>query len=141
MSIFADTSAFYAVLDADDEEHSRARETWRGLVSAEGPLFTSNYVLVETLALLQSRLGIEAVRVFDDAVVPLLRVLWVDDGVHREAVSAVLTAGRRSLSMVDCSSFVLMRRHGLDTAFAFDDHFPEQGFATVPRSSFHEGGK
>lgn len=130
-----DTSAFYAVFDADDEEHPRARDAWGGLISSGDTLFTSNYVLVETLALLQSRLGMEAVRAFDDAVAPLLRVLWVDEGVHREAVAAVLTAGRRRLSLVDCSSFVLMRRRRLDSAFAFDDHFSEQGFATVPQSS------
>ena len=132
MSVFVDTSAFYAVFDADDEEHPRAREAWEGLVSGDDLLFTSNYVLVETLALLQSRLGIEAVRVFHDAAAPLLRVLWVDRGVQRGAVTAALTAGRRGLSLVDCSSFALMRRHGLDTAFAFDCHFPEQGFAAVP---------
>lgn len=73
MSVFADTSAFYAVFDADDEEHPRAREAWDGLISAETPLLTSNYVLVETTALLQNRLGIGAVRAFDDAVSPLLR--------------------------------------------------------------------
>lgn len=132
MSVFLDTSAFYAVFDADDDEHPRAREAWEALISGEDLLFTSNYVVVETLALLQSRLGVEAVRAFHDAAAPLLRVLWVDRALHREAVTAVLTAGRRSLSLVDCSSFVLMRRHGLDTAFAFDGHFPEQGFAAVP---------
>lgn len=95
-------------------------------------LVTSNYVLVETLALLQSRLGIEAVRTFDDGIAPLLRVLWVDFCVHQQAIAAVLTAGRRRLSLVDCSSFVLMRRHGLETAFAFDDHFAEQGLEVVP---------
>jgi phosphopantetheine--protein transferase-like protein len=57
---------------------------------------------------------------------------WVDAEVHREAVTAMLTAGRRKLSLVDCSSFVLMRRQGIDTVFTFDDHFPEQGFAAVP---------
>lgn len=127
-----DTSAFYAVFDADDGDHPRAREVWERLVPAEDLLFTSNYVLVETVALLQARLGIEAVRAFDDAVSPLLRVLWVDRNAHREAVAAVLTAGRRKLSLVDCSSFALMRGHGLDTVFAFDEHFPEQGFTTVP---------
>ena len=132
MSVFVDTSAFYAVLDADDEEHPRAWEAWEGLIVAQEPLFTSNYVLVETLALLQSRLGIEAIRAFDDAVIPLLRVLWVDEVLHRESVTALLMVGRRSLSLVDCSSFALMRRHGLDTAFAFDAHFPEQGFDVGP---------
>ncbi len=132
MTTFVDTSAFYAVFDADDDEHPRASGAWTELVSSGEAPFTSNYVLVETLALLQSRLGIEAVRLFHDGVAPLLRVLWVDSTVHQQAVAAVLTAGRRRLSLVDCSSFVLMRRHGLDTAFAFDDHFAEQGLGVVP---------
>ncbi len=71
-------------------------------------------------------------RLFHDGVAPLLRVLWVDSTVHQQAVAAVLTVGRRRLSLVDCSSFVLMRRHGLDTAFAFDDLFAEQGLGVVP---------
>ncbi len=127
-----DTSAFYAVLDSDDKEHPSARQAWERFIKTENSLYTSNYVLVETLALLQNRLGIGAVRAFEDAVTPLLRILWVDDNTHQQAVDTVLTAGRRRLSLVDCSSFVLMRRHGLDSAFAFDDHFSEQGFTTVP---------
>lgn len=119
------------MLDADDEKHPAARRVWRRLIEAEDTLFTSNYVLVETLALTQSRLGLEAVRAFQDAVAPLLRVFWINEDVHRQAVSAALTTGRRRLSLVDCSSFVLMRQHGLDTAFAFDNHFLEQGFTTA----------
>ncbi|CAN5892767.1 hypothetical protein BH23ACT11_BH23ACT11_28670 [soil metagenome] len=131
MSVFVDTSAFYAVLDAGDEEHEKAHDVWGNLVSGES-LVTSNYVLLETLALSQNRLGMDSVRAFEDAVTPLLRVLWVDANAHRQAVAAVLTAGRKKLSLVDCSSFVLMRAHGLQTAFAFDEHFSEQGFQIVP---------
>lgn len=133
MTVFVDTSAFYAVFDAGDQDHPRAREAWVGLVDRREPLATSNYVLVETLALLQRRRGIEPVRLFHDAVAPVLHVLWVDASVHQQAVAAWLTAGRRQLSLVDCVSFVLMRQHGLDTAFAFDEHFREQEFDVVPR--------
>lgn len=131
MSVFVDTSAFYAVFDADDAEHHRAGDVWKRLLS-EDSLVTSNYVLVETLALMQSRLGVESVRAFEDAVTPLLRVLWIDETVHRQAVAALLTAGRRKLSLVDCASFALMRAHGLETAFAFDQHFEEQEFEVLP---------
>lgn len=40
----------------------------------------------------------------------------------------MLVAGRRDLSLVDCSSFVTMRRLGIKKAFALDEHFREQGF-------------
>lgn len=67
-----------------------------------------------------------------EALAPLLRMLWVDEDTYQQSVSAVLTAERRKLSLVDCTSFVLMRRYGFDAAFAFDNHFPEQGFKTIP---------
>jgi len=62
--IFVDTSAFYALLDRDDRNHQKAKKKWAEILEATPALVTSNYVLVETLALLQSRLGLEAVRGF-----------------------------------------------------------------------------
>jgi len=132
--IFVDTSAVYAVLDRDDEAHERARDAWTGWLSREdGPLFvTSNYVLVESFALLQARLGMEAVRAFHDAVLPVLQVHWTTREDHEAATQALLTADRRRLSLVDCTSFQLMRRLGATRVFAFDRHFAEQGFEVMP---------
>lgn len=132
MRVFVDTSAFYAVLDADDQGHPPAKETWLMLLETGASLLTSNYVLVETSALLQNRLGVEAVRVFHQDVLPVLETIWVDETVHRAASSAFLTAGRRKLSLVDCVSFEVMRRGGIETAFTLDGHFAEQGFVLVP---------
>ena len=128
--IFIDTSAFFAILDRDDQAHARARETWTGLLSADAPalLLTSNYVLVESFALVQSRLGLDAVRTLHDAVLPVISVRWVSEEDHAAAVGALLAAARRRLSLVDCCSFELMRRLGIQRAFAFDQHFAEQGF-------------
>jgi predicted nucleic acid-binding protein len=47
-------------------------------------------------------------------------------------MSALLAANRRSLSLVDCTSFEIMRQAGLDTAFTFDSHFRELGFKMIP---------
>ena len=52
--------------------------------------------------------------------------------MHRAATSAFLAAGRRSQSLVDWVSFELMRRRGIDTAFAFDRDFVAEGFQTIP---------
>jgi len=89
-------------------------------------------VLVEAFALLQHRLGMPAVRVFHEDVLPLLHVEWVGAQSHAQSVAALLTAGRRQLSLVDCASFEAMRRMALDRAFTFDHHFAEQGFACLP---------
>jgi predicted nucleic acid-binding protein len=132
VSTFVDTSAFLAVLDADDAQHTRASRVWSGLVGGEADLLTTSYVLVETFALAQARLGLGAARLLNDDVVPILRVTWVDEALHRAAMTALLTAQRRELSLVDCVSFEVMRRLGSDRAFAFDRHFRQQGFTLIP---------
>lgn len=132
MSLFVDTSALLAILDADDRFHGQAGKTWTELVHGDEDLVSSNYVLVESYALIQSRLGLEALRTLDQDIVPLLRIAWIEEEDHRAAVAALLTASRRRLSLVDCVSFQIMRRQGLRHVFTFDRHFAEQGFLPVP---------
>ena len=131
-SVFVDTSALYALLDADDVGHTAAKMAWIEILQSDSWLVSSNYVLVETCALLQGRIGIEAVRVFHEDIAPLLDVYWVDETLHHAAASALLVAGRRKLSLVDCTSFEVMRQAGIHTAFSLDRHFQEQGFETIP---------
>lgn len=135
MSVFVDTSAFFAVLDAGDVNHGAARAAWDRLLDDRDDLLTTNYVLVETAALLQSRLGVEALREFAADVLPVVELHVVDEGEHCSAFHALLVAARRKLSLVDCASFECMRRVGLDRAFCFDPHFAEQGFAVVPQAA------
>jgi predicted nucleic acid-binding protein len=132
MSVFVDTSAFFAVLDADDENHDAAKQVWEDLLAQEAVLICSNYVLVETLALVQRRLGIPAARTFQEDIVPVLKVEWVDETIHQVGIASVLAAARKELSLVDCVSFEIMRRLGIKAAFVFDDHFDEQGFECLP---------
>lgn len=132
MSFFIDTSAFLAVLNADDKNHKKAKKKWKELVSKDETLVCSNYVLVETLALIQNRFGMEGIRAFQEDVVQVLTIEWVDESIHQRGVMSMLAANRRELSFVDYVSFDVMRRLGIKTAFAFDKHFKEQGFDCLP---------
>ncbi len=132
MSIFVDTSALLAVLDADDANHARAKSVWERVLESNEEFISHNYILVETSAVLQRRLGLEAIRVFERDVVPVLRLVWVTSEVHEAAASAHLLAMRRTLSLVDCVSFEVMRRAGIRSAFVFDRHFQECGYEHVP---------
>ncbi|MBU1187102.1 MAG: PIN domain-containing protein [Acidobacteria bacterium] len=132
MKVFIDTSAFLAVLDKNDINHPEARAQWiKMLESGEEPV-CHNYILVETSAVILRKLGIEAVRVFQRDVVPAVHVVWVTREIHEAAAGAHLLAGRRKLSLVDCVSFEIMRRTGLNMAFAFDRHFQDFGYKTTP---------
>ena len=131
MTTFLDTSALLALLDEDDLNHSRADDAWRQLLGSDEPLVSTNYIVVESLALVQRRLGMEAVKALESDLLPLLELEWIDETTHRSALRAFLTVSRRQLSFVDCSSFEVMRKRGLSRAFAFDRHFSEQGFELI----------
>ncbi len=133
MVVFVDSSAFYAAIDGDDRYHVKAKQTFEVFFRQRAGLVTSNYVIVETLTLSQSRLGLSAARRFREFIMPLVKVLWVDESTHEAGLNAMLTAGKRTLSLVDCVSFELMRRYGIETAFTFDKHFKQQGFKCVPK--------
>jgi predicted nucleic acid-binding protein len=132
MTVFIDTSAFLAVLDADDVHHTQANAEWMHILESGDAIVTSNYVLVESFALVQNRLGMEAVRTLQEDIMPLIETYWVDELLHGSAMSALLAAARRNLSLVDCTSFEVMRQLGIRRAFVFDRHFKEQGFDCRP---------
>jgi predicted nucleic acid-binding protein len=132
MEIFIDTSALYAFISEDDRNHELARQIWESLLTSEDKLLTNSYVLVESITLIQQRLGMKYVRTFLPQFTPILQVDWLGQEQHSRSVEQLLTANRRNLSLVDCSSFESIRRLGIEKVFTFDQHFREQGFNVIP---------
>ena len=132
MTTFVDTSAFYALLCRLDPNHEAARGVLEQLLSDGATPITSNYVVVESCALIQHRLGMEALRVFVEDLLGPVRVIWIGPDIHSAAVSVLVIAGRRKLSLVDCVSFELMRRQRVVDAFCFDEDFASSGFRVRP---------
>jgi len=120
--LFCDTSAFYAIGNRTDEAH---------VADSQHRLVTTNYVVVETFSLVHKRQGIGAARTLRDAMLGIVEVEFVDAKLHATAMEDCLRQGRRRLSIVDCASFAFMRRHGIRAAFAFDEHFSQQGFELI----------
>ena len=131
MIVFVDTSALFALLAANDIMHRKASRNFAHCAEQEAQLVTSSYVLVETLALLQSRIGLQAVSGFQLKFLPLLDVIWADGEWHNRAVQRLLSQGRRNLSLVDCLSFEIMESLDIKRAFSFDKHFREHGFEVI----------
>jgi predicted nucleic acid-binding protein len=130
---FVDTSALYALLDADDDNHAAAANWFSESATAPAhDLVTHNYVLVESAALTHHRLGAAGVRDLFDALVPALTSVFVGAAVHERAVAAYIAGLSRRVSFVDRVSFQFMRDATLDRAFAFDRDFATEGFALVP---------
>lgn len=131
MTVFVDTSALYAGLAEDDDDHTAAASVWSRLIEAGTPIRTHSSVLIETTALVERRLGIDAVRDLHHILVPAMSVRWVDAALHHTAMTALLAAGRRDVSLVDWISFEMMHEEHVTDAFAFDADFEAQGFRLV----------
>jgi predicted nucleic acid-binding protein len=133
VNTFVDTSALYALLDADDDNHAAAAGWLTGPGAASTEILVSHsYVVVETAALVHHRLGAAGARDLFDGLLPALRVVLVDAELHARAVAAYLAGLSRRVSFVDRVSFELVRDANLDRAFAFDRDFATQGIALVP---------
>jgi predicted nucleic acid-binding protein len=132
VSAFIDTSAFYALLVRTDESHDAVRAAFATLLDDRRPLWTTSFVIVETMALLQHRIGLAAARDFDEDVLPVVRAHWVDESLYRRGADRLWRDDRRQVSLVDAVSFEFMTLQGIDTALAVDPHFAEAGFKVLP---------
>ncbi len=131
--VFVDTSALYAFLVRGDDQHQAALETASSLRAAGTSLATSSFVVLETVALLQARVGVDAVRTFYLDLLPLMEIVWIDYGVLDRAMHALLAASSRRISLTDWTSITLMQERGWPQAFAFDEDFARQGIDLLPR--------
>jgi uncharacterized protein len=127
-SVFVDTSGFIALLDADDYYHSKAVIAWKSYGKEDLTLFTSDYVRLESWALIQRRLGAEAALDFADLILPACSILTVGEEGFLSCINEWRLARRRRLSLVDITSFHVMRRQGIHEVLGFDGHFAEEGF-------------
>jgi len=128
VSVWVDTSAFVAGLDERDPNHALANRLWARLLDSDATILCSNYVILETLAVLQRRLGMTAVERFVCEFLPALdEVPWVGRELHSVGISLFRASGRKGPSLVDCVSFIHMRQLGISEVLAFDPHFEGQG--------------
>jgi predicted nucleic acid-binding protein len=127
--IFADTSGFFALLVKNDDMHDRAKRHFEYFARHRAQLLTSSFVLVETAALLQRRVGLTAIHDFQSKVIPLLEIIWVNGDWYTRAIQRLFALNSRNTSLVDGLSFEIMESREITHAFSFDKHFVENGFA------------
>ena len=134
MKVFVDTSALFAILDATDPNHDQATDMLRASLRGS-EVFTHNYIHVEAEQLVRRRLGAAAAARLIEELLPAIRTVWIDEGMHGEAVHVFVGQGRTT-SLVDQVSFVVMRRLNVDCAIAFDADFDREGYR-LPEAQRH----
>jgi predicted nucleic acid-binding protein len=130
--IFVDTSAFLALLDEDDEYHTRAIEILQLLARQRAQQFTTSAVVIEAHALILSTLGIGPGQAFLRSVgsgsTTIVRSRASDEQRAREIIYQY---DDKDFSMTDAISFAVMERLHITRAFTFDRHFAQYGFTVL----------
>lgn len=128
MRIFIDTSAIIAFMNKDDEFYDDSFKIFSKLLEERSKIVCSNYILLETMVILKNRIGIEAIKVLKNDVLPVIKICWIDEDIHNFCVNTQIAADRKKVSLVDYTSFEIMRRLNIRQVFTFDNHFKDMGF-------------
>ena len=132
MSVVVDTSALFALLDRRDAHHASAVAFWTD--PGDEDLVTHAYVVVESVALVRSRLGVTAVAALVDDLLPAIRVELVDRPLHEGSLADLRRIGGDT-SLVDRVTLAFAARHGIQRAFAYDADLVVAGLAPIPTGS------
>ena len=137
MSLFVDTSIWYAVADSSDRSNARSKAILR---SGE-TMVTSDHVLVETWTLLHHKLDRKAAEGFWEGQRSGIALIEAVTLADLEVAWDVGVSWRdQDFSIVDCTSFAVMRRLGIDRVASLDAHFAVFRFGPKRRQSFHVVG-
>ena len=131
--VFVDTGAWIALALTRDPLHQAAVAVWTELANGHARLSTSVPVVIETFTFLDRNASRPVATSWRDATyaVPKLRVLECPGRVLQLAWDWLERRKLVRLSVVDATSFVLMKKGGIRSAFAFDHHFAVAGFRVL----------
>ena len=134
-SLFVDTSGWASLFIHSQTYYPQAEQYFRLALQQKQKIYTTNYVIAELVALLNSPLRISRSRVFEivDAIklVNYVEVVHIDEAT--DALAWTLCKSRRdeAWSLVDCSSFVVMQKLSIQEALTTDQHFDQASFVRL----------
>jgi len=132
--VFADTSYFLALVNPVDPGHAAATILAE---NALGRTFVIEYVLIE----LGSQLSRGSDRtVFLDLLKDLrgdrsVSIIPASEGLFEAGLALFASRPDKNWSLVDCTSFIVMKQRRLRDALTTDQHFVQAGFRALLRET------
>lgn len=132
-AVFVDSGAWIALALTRDHLHGQAREQWDLLGSASARLYTSVPVMIETFTFLDRNTSRDVALAWKEQIDQLERLttLTCELSDLEQAWAYFRRADLHKLSVVDATSFAIMRREKIRVAYTFDHHFAVVGFGLV----------
>jgi predicted nucleic acid-binding protein len=133
MSLFVDTSVWYAAADKSDPSNARAKT----LLGRGEQLVTTDHVLVESWALIRTKLGRAAAERFWEALRSGVATIENAGAADLDAAWEIGRAFRdQDFSIVDRTSFAVMQRLGIERAASLDSDFAIYRFGPGRKRAF-----
>jgi uncharacterized protein len=133
MSTFVDTPIWYAAVDSSDRGNVRAIS----VLKSEEDLVTTDHVLIETWMLIDRRIRRVVAEQFWENLREGAVVVEPVGSADLESAWQIGVAWKdQDFSIVDRTSFAVMRRLGIDRVASFDDHFAVFRFGPQRRQAF-----
>lgn len=111
--IFVDTSGWATFFDTDEPFHPQTREIYTKVRENGTSLVTTNYVILELVSLFTSPFRISRPRIIEYIDVikrsPSVDILHIAQELDDQAWQLLTERPDKKWSLVDCSSFVVMR--------------------------------
>ena len=134
-SLFVDTSGWASLFIHSQTYYPQAEQYFRLALQQKQKIYTTNYVIAELVALLNSPLRISRSRVFEivDAIksVNYVEVVHIDEATDALAWTLCKSRRDKAWSLVDCSSFVVMQKLSIQEALTTDQHFDQASFVRL----------
>ncbi|WP_199326762.1 type II toxin-antitoxin system VapC family toxin [Nostoc sp. FACHB-888] len=101
-------------------------------------MVTTNYVVIELVALLNSPLRVPRPQLFKyvEAVrtAPYINLIYIEPTIDSAAWELLKTREDKAWSLVDSTSFIIMQQLGIKEALTTDKHFEQAGFIRLLKS-------
>ena len=137
-NVFVDTSGWAYFLDRQDPVHAEVVAFVQRALTQRRHLVTTNYVITELVVLLSSRYHLPRQQVIKaiNAIKtdPSVEMIYIEQSLDDEAWKLLEARPDKEWSLVDASSFVVMKRYGMTDALTTDHHFTQAGFVRSPKS-------
>ncbi len=120
---FVDTNIFLRYLTKDDpSKYDRCRELFKNAIEGKIALATSGIVIAELIWTLLSYYKIPKVEVIEKvSIIVGTDELYMPD---KEMIAdALVLYGRKNIDYIDAYNAVLMRYHGLNEIYSYDEDF------------------
>ena len=130
--IFVDTSALFAIANAKDEDHQKAKEFLTKLVEERATLLVTNFIIAEIYTLMLRKIGRNKAIEYVEKLRNTAEIERVSEEDESKAWQIILHFHDKHFSYVDATSFAVMKRLGINDAFSFDEHFRQCSFNRLP---------